>query len=324
MLIITQRSYQHWPSYDLVYEWEDELVKALPSSKLFYAKEAKLKDRDLYNTLYRRLRINVHQLTLRNKGAFMFAMAPVIDKNIWNLPNVKVNIVDFYPTEEILPAFYRNYDRVNTIYVSSREVYDYLVSHNPQREIRHLPLTLPDKYSITYETSFDKVYDLIMVGRQSPTMTGYLHQYEKTHRISYVYRGKIEGNNFPYYTNKGEFVGYVNTRDDYFRLLRNGRIVLYSTPGIDDGKETNGFHQVTPRFLEALACGCHVISQYVDNSDTEFFELGKMSLRVENYQDFETAIDKSLNTKVDMEKYSHYLEKHYTSTYKGLMFDVAK
>lgn len=313
MLIITQRSYQHWPSYDLVYEWEDELVKALPSTKLFYAKEAKIRGHDLYNTLYRRLRINVHQLALRNKSAFMFAMAPILDKNIWNLPNIKVNIVDFYPTEQILSAFYKNYNRVDTIYVSSREVYDYLVSHNPQREIRHLPLTLPDKYRITKESSFNKVYDLVMVGRQSPTMTGYLHEYVKTHHISYVYRGKIEGNNFPYYTNKGEFVGYVNTRDDYFRLLRSGRIVLYSTPGIDDGKETHGFHQVTPRFLEALSCGCHVISQFVDNSDTDYFELGRMSHRVDNYHDFKSAMKHALNTEVHMGMITDYLEKHYTS-----------
>lgn len=323
MLVLSQRSYQHWPSYDLVYEWEDEMVKALPASKIFHIKQAKILRRNLIDTVFYRTGINLHRLALMNRNSFMFAMSPEIGKNIWNLPNLSVNIIDFYPTKELLPAFYGSYDKVKNLYVSCREVYDFLKANNPLREIRHLPLTLPDKYRIDKDTTFDKKYDLVMVGRQSPTMTDYLRQYEQKHPILYVYRGKIKDNNFSYYTNKGEFAGYVNTREDYFKLLRNGKIVLYSTPGIDDGKETHGFHQVTPRFLEALACGCIVISQYEDNSDTDFYELSKISLRVKSYNDFEKAMDEALNTEVNMDKYSHYLEKHYTSTYKDLMSDMA-
>lgn len=320
MIILTERAYQHWPSYDLVYEWEDELVKTCPKSKLLCIKQAIVKGRNLLNTVYIKTGINIHQLALRNRSSFMFAMAPKLDNNIWNFPNLSVNIVDFYLGKDMLPAFYTNYDKIRNLYVSSLEVYDFLRANNPMREIKHLPLTLPDKYRITKDTNFNKRYDLVMVGRQSPTMIGYLHQYEKVHSFSYVYRGKIKGNNFPYYTNKGEFVGYMNTRDDYFKLLRSGRIVLYSTPGIDDGKVTNGFNQVTPRFLEALACGCHVISQFVDNSDTDYYELNKMSIRVSNYHDFESAMEEALSTKIDMGIISDYLEKHYTSSvYKYIM-----
>ena len=32
-LIISERSYEHWPSFDLLYEWEDELLKNIPGEK---------------------------------------------------------------------------------------------------------------------------------------------------------------------------------------------------------------------------------------------------------------------------------------------------
>lgn len=317
MLIVTQRKYQHWPSWDLVYEWEDEMLKSIDGSKLFYAKEFFIKGHHALSFLARKTGININSFLMKGRDAFMFAMSPDLNNNVWDLPNISTNIIDCYPTSEMLPSFYNNYSKVKNLYVSSREVYEYLMQHNPEREVKHLPLTLPDKYKITKDTTFEKKYDLVMVGRQSPTMLEYLHEYEKNHLISYVYRGKIEGGNFPYYTNKGDFVGFANTRDDYFKLMHQSRVALYSTPGIDDGKQTNGFHQVTPRFLEEIACGCHVISQYIDNADTEYFELGRMSTRVNNYKDFEQAMENAVSEPVDMKTYSEFLEKHYTSIQYG-------
>lgn len=319
MLIITERSYKHWPSYDLVYEWEDQILKSISDSKLFFAKEFRIGKHNIIETLNLRAKLNFPRLILGSREAFSFTMSPILFNNIWNISNINTNIIDFYPTKDVLNKFYHNYNKVKNLYVSSREVYDYLIENQPEREVKHLPLTLPDKYRISKDTRFEKKYDLVMVGRQSPTLLGYLRTYNKSHQLFYVYRGEIKDNNFPYYTNDGKFVGYANTRDEYFNLLRQSRVALYSTPGIDDGKNTNGFHQVTPRFLEQIACGCNVISQYIDNSDTDFFELGKMSSRVKDYSDFEKAMDKALIQPADMEMYDKYLKKHYTSTYKTML-----
>ena len=89
---------------------------------------------------------------------------------------------------------------------------------------------------------------------------------------------------------------------------------LYSTPGIDGGESrTNGFSQVTPRFLELIACGCHIIARYKQNSDTDYYQLGNFSQSIDDYKSFERALDLSRDSIVDMNKYSKYLSNHYTS-----------
>lgn len=320
MLIITERDYMKWSYWDLVHEWEDELVQALPNSRFFHAKDICIGDYPLFGILGGKLGFNHNTLRLRHKNAFIFEMSDVAKRNIvWNQSSISACIIDFFTGKDNLHTFYKLHDKVRNLYISSREAYDFLLANSPEREVKHLPLTLADKYRISESTRFDKKYDVIIAARQSSDFMKFLQTYEKTHPISYVYRGKVEGGNFPFYNNKGEFVGYGNTREEYINLLRGGRIAFYSTPGINDGKQTGGFHQVTPRFLEEIASGCHVISQYVDNSDTEFFELGRLSKRIENYHDFELAMDEALSTPVDMKAYSDYLAKHYTSTYSDYL-----
>ena len=178
-----------------------------------------------------------------------------------------------------------------------------------------MPLTLPDKYRLNPDVPIEKTYDLVLVGRQNPVLLDWLRKYEKSHSITYVYRGEISAGEFPYYTNRGEYVGNINTREDYFSLLRKSKVAFYTTPGMDGGdKRTNGFSQVTPRFLEELSCGCNVIARYKENSDTDFFELDKMITNVNSYNEFAMAMQQALVTTPDLRKYAEYLDKHYTST----------
>lgn len=96
--------------------------------------------------------------------------------------------------------------------------------------------------------------------------------------------------------------------------MRQARCALYSTPGIDGGEaRTNGYNQVTPRFLEEIACGCNVICRYKPNSDTEYYEMEKYWKNIETYEDFSIEFEKALFEEADMEFASKYLSKHYTS-----------
>lgn len=317
--ILSERGFCDWPSYDLVYEWEDELVGIFPHSSIYKEKEFLIFGKRFLSGLYKMTGINMDRWFVGGKRSFRFDMYPRLRSNPWNSPNVDVCIVDFYLTEDKLDAFYKAYDKVRCLYVSSREVYDYLQTHHPKRKVFHMPLTLPGKYRLDKNTCIDKKYDLVMVGRQNPVLLEYLKRFEQSHDILYVYRGAISSGHFPYYTNKGDYVGNIVSRADYFNLMRQGKIALYSTPGMDGGeKHTHGFSQVTPRFLEEISCGCHVIARYVDNSDTDFFELGKMTTKVDTYEEFEKAMLAAMETRVDLECYSNYLDRHYTSCLANL------
>lgn len=123
-----------------------------------------------------------------------------------------------------------------------------------------------------------------------------------------------------YRSSRGEHLGNVlRSREKYFKLLQSVRVGLYSTPSVDDDKVTynslksNGYDQVTPRFLEYLAADCHVIARYPDNADTRFYELSSIAPHVASYKEFEERMDYAITHAIDKFRYRNYLHRHSTS-----------
>lgn len=304
--IITERKYQKWPSFDLVYEWEDVLVEELNIPLYFKQK---------YSTNRFIKRIPFIKLLLAPKqNSFIFEMCPMTKYHIWNKSNIIPYIIDFYLRSETLKYFYREYEKNPIVFISSKEVFLFLQQHQCPLKIVHLPLSISDKYKITRNTIFHKEYDLVMAGRQNPVLEKYAFKYADTHKdFKFVYR-KQDGNKFLYYTSDKECLGDINTRDGYIQLMKKSKCGLYSTPGIDGGEQrTNGFNQVTPRFLELIACGCHVIARYAENADTEFYQLKDFSPSINSYEAFEKQMDLLREKPINIEKYVDYLSQHYTS-----------
>lgn len=305
--IITQRDCETWPSWDLVYEWEDILVKELNASFVF---EPKILD----NKKIKKIPCIYKILVTRGSTTLAFDMAPVLSESLQNARDVIRCIIDFYLKKEDIPFFEKAYSKNSVVLISSKEVFDFLNKNNCKLNIKHFPLSISDKYRITPNTCIEKEYDLVLMGRQNPVLLSFLKQYENEHpSFRYVYRER-SGANFQYFTSDGKVLGNINTREQYWSIMRKGKCALYSTPGMDGGESrTNGFSQVTPRFLEILACGCHVIARYKTNSDTEFYELDKFCPSIEDYSSFEQRLNHALKTDVDMNMYADYLSKHYTS-----------
>lgn len=302
--ILTKRNYETWPSWDLVYEWEDQIAEEL--------KLPLTNDRRYLHNKYVRVWPLVSHLLGTSKNAFIFDMNPERFHS-YNRRNIVPCIIDFYPTEVQMHVFERDYKRNPVVCISSKEVYDWLKGNHCKLNLAHLALSISDKYAITPQTKFDKPYDLIVMGMPNKVLNNYLERYVKTHPdLYYVYRIQ-KGGQFMYYTSRGECLGDINTRDKYVNLMRKSRCALYSTPGIDGRRKTNGFNQVTPRFLEFISAGCHVISRYEKNSDTDFYEMDKLSMHAKTFEDFERALDYARSRDVDMAVYSEYLAKHYTS-----------
>lgn len=303
--IISQRKSQHWPSWDLVYEWEDIFARTLNLSIL-----------DEKPPLKHRINIILSRLLSFKDKSFIFEMGPFHNNRYDNNQKVIPCIIDFFLKDDILPYFIEVYKKNPIVLISSKEVLDHLIQKEVDKHINigHLPLSISDKYKIDGNTKFEKKYDLILMGRQNPVLEEYLKTYIKDHKdFIYVYR-ILKNDEFMYYSSNGECLGNINTRDKYMELMRMGKCGLYATPGIDGGeKRTNGFNQVTPRFLELIACGCHVIARYKKNPDTDFYEIEKFSNNIESYQEFEKALDYARSNEVNMSFYSNYLAKHYTS-----------
>lgn len=306
--ILTNRSVSNGKDYGIVNEWEDIFSEML-NVPLYYDN---WKRRD--KTIFWKIPW-LASFFQTNLPTFAYVMLPIASPYGNNKKNIIPCMIDFFCRDKNeLQQFYKRYDKNPVVLISSREAYDYLVSVKCPLNIRHLALSISDKYCIDDKTTFEKRYDVVMLGRQNKVLQEFLNEYSERHKeLTYVY-GKKEGRNFRYYDQDGLDLGTMSSRDDYMNLMKMSRIGMYATPAMDGGRtDTNGFDQVTPRFLEYIVSGCHVLSRYHKNSDTEFYELDKMSTRIDTYEQFEKAMDEMRYKEVDVARYAKYLANHYTS-----------
>lgn len=314
--IITTRRYNHWPSWHIVFEWEDTFAKEMDLT-LFYD--------SLFLKAMRHISPRLCRCLFPSHPSLLFQMSPEMNLDRagrYNQRKIIPYIIDFFLQEKELPFFYRAYSQNPFVLISSQEVSNYLKRKNCPIPFFCLPLSLPDKYRLE---PTEKKYDLILAGRTNPVLEEYTKRYaESNPDFLYVYRKLIDGV-FNYYTSQGECLGNIRGRDQYMHLLRQSRVGLYATPGMDGGEErTHGFNQVTPRFLEMVASGCHVLARYPDNADTRYYELSKFSPPIQSYGQFKALMDEARKHEIDAVAYEAYLSKHYTSVRCDELRSIAK
>ncbi len=306
--VLTNRGVSNGKDYGIVNEWEDVFSELL-GVPLYYDKWKRRDKALLWKFPW------LASFFQTNIPTFTYVMLPLASPHGNNKKNIIPCMIDFFCRDNYeLQQFYKRYDKNPLVLISSKEAYDYLVSVQCPLNIKHLALSIPDKYCFDETTYSEKSYDVVMLGRQNKVFKSFLEQYKKMHPdLTYVF-GTMEGNRFLYRDSYGNNLGYLDSRADYMEMMRKSRIGLYATPGMDGGREhTNGFNPVTPRFLEYIASGCHVLARYPKNSDTDYYELDKMSTRIETFGQFEKAMDDLRDKVVDIHRYSQYLSKHYTS-----------
>ena len=307
--ILSRRKVKHRPSWHLVFEWENEISRelSLPFVMPWHVGWG-------MRSLARRLGVKcpvkkgapllefVMIATPANRGRYSHRSVP------W--------IIDWFLPDSDIPAFMEATAMCGQVLISSREAYERLISHgaDPQRYV-HLPLSLPDRYRLDPRKDMHKDIDLALVGRNSGVLLDFARRYVKNRPgLNVVVKGAKRDGHPWVYDLDGNPVADIHSRKDYLGLMRRCRLFLYSTPGIDDGKPTNGFSQVTPRFLEALACGCLPLMRYPDNPDTRYYDLPSFGPSIETYEMFEAEADRLLSAPLDLGAISAYLEPHYTSS----------
>ena len=315
--ILTCRNLDTRFFWQIVFEWEDILSKELQVP--IWEEPSISKNPHAF-----RIPILGDLVTLGKGNIFRYDLS-VGNYDFWNTKRVIPCIIDFHLNMKRLPEIEYAYRKHPAVLISSMEAYSILKQNETKLTIAHLPLSLSDKYRISSSTTYGKKYDLVLMGRQNPVLMGYLNEYVKKHRdLLYVYRPEEE-KGFAYYTSSGELVGDISTREQYIDLTRQGRCSLYSTQCVDGGLEwRQGYNQVTPRFLEMIASGCHVIARYKENPDTDFYEIDQFAPMCDSYSDFERQMDQARNEDVDMAKHAKYMEKHYTSVRARQLMEILK
>ena len=312
--INTKRDFEHRFFFDLVYEWEDIISDTL-NIPLYHEYRPYLMYRNMRNKYLRKIPI-LREFLYPHKMSLCFDMDPV-EQPRFNSKYIIPWIIDFYLSEEALPKFNIAYREHPLVLISCLDAYNFLNDHKalcPDIKIEYLPLSLPDQYAFDEKYLQQKKYDIALVGNQETTMKAFFERYVTEHpEVTYVYR-KNDNGEFKYCTNNSSSPIGGGIREDYISIIRSSKVTLYATSmlyGARDGHKN--FNHVTPRFLELLAAGCHVLCRYIPNADTVHFELDKFSPSIETYVQFEKRMDEALKTPIDKEKYKNYLKKHYTS-----------
>jgi len=307
-----------------VYEWEDILSSDL---------NIPITNINKKSTFYGR--INKYHLALfiqlfdkifnsKKKSHLYFEMAASLNYSISSRINVIPVIIDFYLKEEDLPTFYKLHRNNICILVSSMEVYTFLVQHKCPIRLYHFPLSIADTYALKKDNKFAKKYDIVLPGRQNNILLSFFEKYKlKYPDLHYVYCKLVDGK-FIYVSNKDGVLGDFRSRAEYMKLLQLSRISLYATPGMDEGStRTNGFDQVTPRFLELISSGCFVAGRYSKNPDTDYFELNKFCSSIDSYEVFENSVNNYLKAvEIDYSIHYAYMQNHYTSQRSKLLNDI--
>lgn len=320
-IIYTDRNFQEWPTWPLIYEWEDVIAEKLGLSfaDSYRASVTTYKlDRVLRATSRKlfgdnRIIIWLDQYIPKRKG-FYFELLARSSFYFTGSKNTIPVIIDFSKSTN-LKLFYKAYANCKVVLIANLEAFNYLKSLNCPLNIYHFPQSISDIYQINPETKFIKHYDVIIPGRVDSVLWGYLKQYEQQFPgIEYLYREYIN-EEFVYISNKTGKQYSGQSRVDYMNLLRASKTALYSTVGIDgDENRTGGFSPVTPRFLEMVSAGCQIMARYPANAETQFFELDKICVSCDTYQVFENELSRALNNSgPDLKIYQKYLVPHYTS-----------
>lgn len=313
--IFSFRKFDHRVFYDIVYQWEDIIASTLGINVVCPKSDKPLHGKMLTITK------NMRSLIFRKK-TLVFHMNAFCEDNFYNHPNVIPYIIDFWVDEESIVEFESAYSNNPVVLISSKEVYDYLKDHGTKIKIAYCPLSIPDG-NVKESFSTPKDIDICVVGRTNPVLKKWVHQYVETHPDTIFVSRKDENGKCRFVDTKGNCVIESNSRESYNLLLQRSKCTLYSTPGTDgDRPETNGFSPVTPRFLEFLSNGCHVLTRYSENSDTKYYEFDKYWKSMQTYEMFEEELDRLRATPIDEDFYQEYLSKHKTSYIANIITDV--
>ncbi len=292
----------------IIFEWEDVIASEMNIRITHYQKFYKLINK-----------MGIHASFIApSSNTFRFVTNGKDYDEPMNNDHIIPCIIDFFETKDQLKNFYRKHSRNKLVLLSSPFDYEFLIENNCPLNIGLFAYSLSDIYTVPGITQ--KKYDIVLTGRQDPLLYSFFVKYVKDHpEVTYVKRGRDLENDIAktkeYYLNCRECLGNIESREEFMKLQTQGRVTLYGLQGYLDGYG-KGYYHMTPHFLEIIACGCHVLARYPlgkEGIDAQYYEFDKFSPSINTYEEFEATMEKALNTNVDIDMYSSYLSKHYTS-----------
>lgn len=268
--IITTRYRSNWPTWQMVHEWEDILAKILAVPIRAFGETCMLPDpyclQNNYDLLFLQLASELRYYEENRQ------LIPIV-MDLWR--------DDFSDFLTIAPRF-------RLIFVTNLQAYEEL---SPRlSNLRYLPFSLADQYlNLPVPT---KDIDIIQYGRRNPLLDQFMDQLLVNHpEIHYVTTDSFDqGKTIHIHSNTCGDMGESDSRRTFMTLLDRCKISLVSTVGMDGSRATGGIDPVSPRFLESMAAGCHLVGRIPDNKEFRTTGIAEVCHHVTSYQQFEQLV----------------------------------
>lgn len=303
--VVSERRYYHDISFEIVKEWENVLCEKLHSDIICLHMNFFIK---LWN---RAVLYYIPFKTDRKRWRLGLVFSAGSDRP-FRTKNVIPVYIDFHP--RVMDKVIRDTRKLPCFFVTSQNICNMINQKSKVNNCYFVPLSIPDRYISNVPS--EKKIDVIQMGRKNNILHRYMLEYcEKNPEIEYVYMSDRERGEY-ISTVRGK-IGRVQTRQEYFSMLRSSKISLVSSPGMDSSSrrysgETDFF---TPRFYESVAARCFLIGRYSDNEECEKIGIKKVCKSVENFPEFEEQMDRFLHQDIEDEEatYLEFLQNNCTT-----------
>lgn len=311
--VLSERGYMHWPSWDVVYEWEDEIVntcgieiKTFREGIIGKFVRRGIRERNKYfckNLQYK--------LFDRTKLKLLFVMSSTIYRDL-PTKNIIPIFLDF-PVKTIEQIAYATKE-LPVFFVTCVDIFNKLNEIGVEN-VRYMPLSIADKHCVENTNTKEKSVDVIQFGRKNELLHSFMLHYCEGHPdTEYVYQ-TTDGSLIYYSTTRGN-LGKFDSRSNYLGMIGHSKVSLVSSPGIDKGRseEFGNIDFITPRFYESAALHCHMIGRYTKNAETEMLQLDTVCPYVDSYEELERLLDLYLHEEsCDWMAQEQFIEENKTS-----------
>lgn len=309
--IYTTRKYETWPSWFVVFEWEDIFADEL-SVPLLGGRMRKYAN-CIIHRLIKAIPGIKGTLHYKSNPKKPYRLAFIMNSDsLWGYPmrNILPIILDL--SMDTADYVLRCTERLPIFWVTNFDFYEHLHNKNPAVKAEYIPLSVPDKYYS--ENVPEKTIDVIQFGRANALLHEWMLMYCNTHPCTeYVYQ--TAGGTLTYESTTRGNLGKFDTRKEYFDLLEKAKISLVSSPCMDGGRDFGGADFITPRFYESAVNYCYMIGRFTENKETQMLHLDSVCDNVKDYGEFERLVthylDKCRFSK--LEAYQEFLQKNFTS-----------
>ena len=293
--IITFRYRSNWPTWQMVYEWEDILATILALPLKAIGETCMLPDPyclpNNYDLLFLQLASELRYYAENTQ------LIPIV-MDLWR---------------DDFGEFLLHAPRFQLVFVTNLQVFEELTPQLPN--LRYLPFSLADQYF--NQPLPTKDIDIIQYGRRNPQLDQFMSHLLANHpEIHYVTTEAFDqGETIHIYSNKFGDMGESDSRRTFMNILARCKISLVSTVGMDGSRATGGIDPVSPRFLESMAAGCHLVGRIPDNAEFRNSGIAAQCHAITDYEGFKTTV-LSLLTRHDtpVASYLPLLQQRRTST----------